>query len=403
VITKDIADKIHKIRNLEQEYRRLDREDRNSHDANQAFFDWYNAVLVLFKDFYPEDHPDFHYIRYCDVSGNGYDLIKVYRALSSRYMIMLDDIEKGKAPLQVQESTQQYSQEALPPRVFISHSSKDTAFVEALVDLLEFLGLNKDTMFCSSVAGYGIGLSGRIIDNLLSQFKNYRLFVILVHSPRYYNSPISMNEMGAAWVLKSDFCSILTQDMDYNMMSGVINDDPISIKVNDKSAPYLLNELKDKLINFFNLEVPDQNRWETKRLNFLRLVDSQFKEVSSDKSSELEKEYKRLQLEKLKREADELKKAQIKGNIIKSGKSGRELRIFNAGKSQARNVKVEWLNEENSVLLQNDFSDIGVLTPQNYRAFHMALCMGHHDTMKLRYTWEDDLAENNVYEEDLQL
>ena len=110
------------------------------------------------------------------------------------------------------------------------------------------------------------------------------------------------------------------------------------------------------------------------------------------------------QLSALAREEAELKKAQIRGNIIKtSAKGGRELRIFNAGKSQARNVKVEWLNEENSVLLQDDFSDIGVLTPQNYRAFHMALCMGHHDTMKLRYTWDDDSAENNVYEEDLQL
>lgn len=54
-------------------------------------------------------------------------------------------------------------------------------------------------------------------------------------------------------------------------------------------------------------------------------------------------EFKRLQIEKLKREADEVKKAQIRGNIVKAVKSGKELRIFNSGKATARNVRVEWL------------------------------------------------------------
>lgn len=53
--------------------------------------------------------------------------------------------------------------------VFISHSSKDKEFAEALVDLLESIGLNKDTLFCSSVAGYGLGLS----KNILIRYENF--------------------------------------------------------------------------------------------------------------------------------------------------------------------------------------------------------------------------------------
>ena len=39
-----------------------------------------------------------------------------------------------------------------------SHSSKDKAFVEELVELLESIGFDENNLFCSSVDGYGIGL-----------------------------------------------------------------------------------------------------------------------------------------------------------------------------------------------------------------------------------------------------
>ena len=50
--------------------------------------------------------------------------------------------------------------------VFISHSSKDKSFVEALVDLLEGLGLTKNNLFCSSVDGYGIPLGRDIFETI---------------------------------------------------------------------------------------------------------------------------------------------------------------------------------------------------------------------------------------------
>ena len=156
--------------------------------------------------------------------------------------------------------------------VFISHSSNDRPFVEALVDLLESLGLTKANLFCSSVDGYGIPLSGDIFETIRGLFYDHDLYVIFIHSPRYYGSPVSLNEMGAAWVLKTDFCSILTNDMEFKDMTGVVNNNALSIKVNSDDAPARLTEMKNRLVDMLGLIPIDEIAWDRKRKNFLRLV-----------------------------------------------------------------------------------------------------------------------------------
>lgn len=158
------------------------------------------------------------------------------------------------------------------PMVFISHSSKDKSFVEALVDLLESLGLTKNNLFCSSVDGYGIPLGYDIFETIRGLFQEHELYVIFIHSPRYYESHVSLNEMGAAWVLKTDFCSILTKDMEFKNMTGVVNNSSLSIKVDSEDAPARLTEMKDRLVNMIGLIPIDEIKWERKRANFLRLV-----------------------------------------------------------------------------------------------------------------------------------
>ena len=79
------------------------------------------------------------------------------------------------------------------------------------------------------------------------------------------------------------------------------------------------------------------------------------------------------------------------------------MKIFNAGHVIARNVRVEWLNENENVLIPNRFSDIGDLTPQNSRSYTIHLTIRHPETMNLRYTWDDDFAVGNTINESLQL
>lgn len=192
------------------------------------------------------------------------------------------EVNKGMSVLEsVVESLQQgiglekkddVNADAKTPMVFISHSSKDKDFANALVALLEDIGLDSSNLFCSSVEGYGIALSKDIFETLRSLFNEHNLYVIFIHSPRYYKSAVSLNEMGAAWVLKTDFCSFLTTDMSFSKMEGVVNGSTISIKVDAEDAPARLTELKNTLIPMFGLQTIDETKWERKRKVFLNQV-----------------------------------------------------------------------------------------------------------------------------------
>ena len=165
-----------------------------------------------------------------------------------------------------------HNQNRKTPLVFISHSSKDKDFVEALVSLLESLGFNNTNLFCSSIPDYWIGLSQDILDSIHKLFVEHELFVIFIQSPRYYESPISLNEMGAAWVLKTNYCSILTKDMRSEDMKGVVNSNTIFIKVDVPEAKARLNELKNTLIEVFGLNPKSESFWERKRDQFIEVA-----------------------------------------------------------------------------------------------------------------------------------
>ena len=304
--------------------------------------------------------------------------------------------------------TKEASDKKNSPMVFISHSSKDIKFVEALVTLLESIGFDDKTLFCSSIPDYWIGLSKDIFASLRQLFTGHELFVIFIQSPRYYESPISLNEMGAAWVLQTNYCSILTKDMQKEEMCGVFDDHTIFLKVDAPQVEARMNELKNTLTNIFGLPTMADSTWERKRNTFLRAVNSiEYPPKAEDVVKEISpvsEEYMTLQIEKLKQEAIEKKQARIRGNIIESSiKGNRKLKIFNAGQAIARNVNVEWLNPDDEVFVQWEFGLIGEITPQNGRSYNIALCMGHPETMRLRYTWADDYKEDNVFEEDVQL
>ena len=162
-----------------------------------------------------------------------------------------------------------------PYKVFISHSGEDVSFVNELVYLLEYLGVDSpDKLICSSIEGYQIPVSEDFADYIMKQFYEYNLFVIIVHSCNYYASPYCLNEMGAAWVLKTDFFSFLVRGFDYNQMDGVINQSLISAKVDASDAPSRLNELKDRLVKLFKPEGVNPTRWEKRRDDFLEKVNA---------------------------------------------------------------------------------------------------------------------------------
>lgn len=183
------------------------------------------------------------------------------------------DYLEPKTKVSMDEDKRLRLQKDKPYKVFISHSGDDIAFVNELVKLLEFLGVDTpDKLLCSSIKGYQIPTSEDFAEYILKQFYDYNLFVIIVHSHNYYSSPYSLNEMGAAWVLKTDFYSFLVKGFEYNDMEGVINQQTISVKVDADDAGARLNELKNKLVPLFKPKGVNESRWETLRDEFLNKV-----------------------------------------------------------------------------------------------------------------------------------
>ncbi len=163
-------------------------------------------------------------------------------------------------------------------KIFISHSSKDLTFVQALVDLFEDIGLNEENMFCSSIPGYNIPLDKNIYDYLKEQFQNYNLHVIFVLSDNYYSSPVSLAEMGAAWVLQQRYTSVLLPHFNFKDIKGVIDQIRISIKLDSEKMELKarLNELRNTLIEEFGLKssLNSQNIWERNRDKFIDKINS---------------------------------------------------------------------------------------------------------------------------------
>ena len=253
-----------RIRNLEKAYVETLQNGPNYRNSIEAYHEWFTQTLLYLSDYYTTNNLDFSKFKNIDNSQNGYGLKDNYYSLKPIYNILMKNVSR-----QIEYNQPQTEK---TPMVFISHSSEDKSFVEALVDLLEGIGFTEKNLFCSSVSGYGIPLNGDIFETLRELFTEHDLFVIFIQSPRYYKSPVSLNEMGAAWVLRTGACSILTKDMNFQDMKGVFNSNSISIKVNEEDAPARLNELKNILLDTFSLVPINETKWERKRNMFLSRV-----------------------------------------------------------------------------------------------------------------------------------
>ena len=164
-----------------------------------------------------------------------------------------------------------------PHKIFISHSSKDADYVEAIVGLLETLGLREDEIICSSVPPYCIPLDNKVYDWLVKEFQQSDLHVIYALSDDYYGSAASLNEMGAAWAMKHRWTGLLMPGFSFSRITGCIDSTQISIKLDDsdrKTLNFRLGELKENLTSEFGLRSMSPAIWDRKREEFLEKIAS---------------------------------------------------------------------------------------------------------------------------------
>ncbi|MEG1793101.1 MAG: toll/interleukin-1 receptor domain-containing protein [Bacilli bacterium] len=160
-------------------------------------------------------------------------------------------------------------------KIFISHSSKDKEIVNELVDLLEKIGIkDKEALFCSSIQGYGIDIGEDIYERLQKEFENYNVYVIFILSKNYYESNDCLNEMGATWVLKNKYQTLLSPGFEYAEIKGAINPTQKSFKLDEKTTRIEnLIKLKEELIEIFDLEKIDEILWRRYEESFFKKID----------------------------------------------------------------------------------------------------------------------------------
>ena len=155
--------------------------------------------------------------------------------------------------------------------IFISHSSRDKEYAKAFVQFLFNIGLNEDDIVCSSYPGVGIPLREKVYDWLAERFNEYDLHVVFLLSHNYYQSPASLNEMGAAWVMKKKWDGILLPGFSLSDILGCIDSSHIVMILDGDldELKHRLFELKDDVINEFGLRDVSSTRWERVRDSFI--------------------------------------------------------------------------------------------------------------------------------------
>lgn len=270
-----IEDEILTVEKADSIYQSFTHSKYNSIECIKAYHEWYSAASVLFSKFYPVSDADYKKFRDVDNSFNGMGLHDNYTKVQASYCILLSRIKSGTI-----EKIDSYYGNSIPPQIekppllFISHSSNDETIVEALVSMLQKIGFNKTNLFCSTVEGYGIEEGADIYETLRNKFTESKIYVVFVLSKDYYNSPACLNEMGAAWVLQSEYSTIVVPGFDIPDIKGAINPRKLAIVLSDnKHIRSSLNKFRERLLDLFNLpSLNDDIVWENNRNMFIETV-----------------------------------------------------------------------------------------------------------------------------------
>lgn len=143
------------------------------------------------------------------------------------------------------------------PIIFLSHKSDDKKYADALEKFITGLGVKNNQLIYTSHPLHKIPLGSNIYDYLRSRI-NSNTFMIFLWSDKYLESPACMNELGAAWVIQSDYTNIYVPSFSFGnpkyrecavdtvKMGAVLN--------GDEHCKASMIELKNKIQSIFKLK-----------------------------------------------------------------------------------------------------------------------------------------------------
>lgn len=143
------------------------------------------------------------------------------------------------------------------PIIFLSHSSKNKKYGDALEYFITSLGVKNSQLIYTSHPLHKIPLGANIYDYLRKNI-NKNVFMIILWSNDYLESPACLNEMGAAWVAQSDYTNIYVPDFEFGNKKyhecAVDTKKMGAVLKNDQHCKTAMIELKNKIQELFSLE-----------------------------------------------------------------------------------------------------------------------------------------------------
>ena len=102
------------------------------------------------------------------------------------------------------------------------------------------------------------------------------IHVVYAFSDNYYSSVATLNEMGAAWVMRCKWTGLLLPGFTFDKLAGCIDKNQICIKLDDPDIKQRLREFRNGIIEEFGLGSINEDKWEKKRDDFLLQKSSLF-------------------------------------------------------------------------------------------------------------------------------
>ena len=143
------------------------------------------------------------------------------------------------------------------PIIFLSHKSDDKQYGDALEKLIIGLGVKNKQLIYTSHPLHKIPLDENIYDYLRKHINN-KIFMIILWSDKYLESPACLNEMGAAWVTQSDYTNIFVPTFSFGNPKfhecAVETRKMGAVLKGDDHCKASMIELKNKIQKLFDLE-----------------------------------------------------------------------------------------------------------------------------------------------------
>ena len=130
-----------------------------------------------------------------------------------------------------------------PIKVFISHSSKDQAFVRLLIDLLRgALNLPAEQIRCTSIDGYRLPAGASATEHLRREIHEAQAFIGVISAESLQSLYVAF-ELGARWGAGRHLIPVLAPGVDYSVLAAPLAD----LNALKSSSPAQLHQLVSDL------------------------------------------------------------------------------------------------------------------------------------------------------------